>query len=59
MVRPALEFVVQELEALKQEGLFVNIRTLESPQGAWIVSTGGKCSTCAPTTTSAFAMTLC
>jgi hypothetical protein len=33
MVRPALEFVVQELEALKQEGLFVNIRTLESPQG--------------------------
>jgi glycine C-acetyltransferase len=40
MVRPALEFVVQELEALKQEGLFVNIRTLESPQGAWIVVDG-------------------
>jgi glycine C-acetyltransferase len=42
MVRPALEFVVQELEALKQEGLFVNIRTLESPQGAWIVVDGRK-----------------
>jgi len=40
MVRPALEFVVQELETLKQEGLFVNIRTLESPQGAWIVVDG-------------------
>jgi len=35
-----LSFVVQELEALKQEGLFVNIRTLESPQGAWIVVDG-------------------
>jgi len=42
MVRPALEFVLQELEALKQEGLFVNIRTLESPQGAWIVVDGRK-----------------
>ena len=42
MVRPALEFVVQELETLKQEGLFVNIRTLESPQGAWIVVDGRK-----------------
>ena len=40
MVRPALEFVVQELETLKQEGLFVNIRTLESPQGAWIIVDG-------------------
>jgi glycine C-acetyltransferase len=42
MVRPALEFMVQELETLKQEGLFVNIRTLESPQGAWIVVDGRK-----------------
>ncbi|MCS7263270.1 MAG: glycine C-acetyltransferase [Armatimonadetes bacterium] len=42
MVRPALSFVVQELEALKQEGLFINIRTLESPQGAWIVVDGKK-----------------
>lgn len=42
MVRPALSFVVQELEALKQEGLFVTIRTLESPQGAWITVDGRK-----------------
>lgn len=42
MVRPALSFVVQELEALKQEGLFVTIRILESPQGAWIVVDGRK-----------------
>ncbi len=42
MVRPALSFVAQELEALKQEGLFVTIRALESPQGAWIVVDGRK-----------------
>jgi len=24
-----------EMEALKNEGLLVNIRTIESPQGAW------------------------
>ncbi len=40
MVRPALAFITQELEALKQEGLFVTIRTLESPQGAWITVDG-------------------
>jgi len=34
--------VAQELEALKQEGLFVTIRALESPQGAWIVVDGRK-----------------
>lgn len=42
MVRPALSFVAQELEALKQEGLFITIRALESPQGAWIVVDGRK-----------------
>ncbi|MCS7185552.1 MAG: glycine C-acetyltransferase [Armatimonadetes bacterium] len=42
MVKPALSFVVKELEALKQEGLFVTIRALESPQGAWIVVDGRK-----------------
>jgi len=26
-----------EMEALKNEGLLVNIRTIESPQGAWVV----------------------
>lgn len=40
MVWSALSFITQELEALKQEGLFVTIRTLESPQGAWIVVDG-------------------
>ncbi len=34
--------MAQELEALKQEGLFVTIRALESPQGAWIVVDGRK-----------------
>ncbi|MGQ9462566.1 MAG: glycine C-acetyltransferase [Candidatus Fervidibacter sp.] len=42
MVRPVLEFVVQEMEALKKDGLFMTIRTLESPQGAWIVVDGKK-----------------
>lgn len=42
MVRPVLEFVVQEMEALKRDGLFMTIRTLESPQGAWIVVDGKK-----------------
>lgn len=42
MVRPVLEFVVQETEALKRDGLFMTIRTLESPQGAWIVVDGKK-----------------
>ena len=31
-----LDFVKDELERLKKEGLYVTIRTLESPQGAWI-----------------------
>ncbi len=42
MLRETLAFVEQELEALKQEGLLVTIRTLESPQGAWIVVDGRK-----------------
>lgn len=42
MVREVLAFVAQELDALKQEGLLVTIRTLESPQGAWIIVDGHK-----------------
>jgi len=42
MVREVLAFVRQELEALRQESLLVTIRTLESPQGAWIVVDGRK-----------------
>lgn len=29
-----------EMEALKNDGLLVNIRTIESPQGAWVVVNG-------------------
>lgn len=29
-----------ELENLRNEGLYINIRTLESPQGAWITVNG-------------------
>ena len=32
----------KEVEELKASGLFINIRTLESPQGAWIVVNGKK-----------------
>ena len=31
-----LDFVKEEIERLKKEGLYITIRTLESPQGAWI-----------------------
>jgi glycine C-acetyltransferase len=37
----ALEFMREELERMKREGLYGNIRTLESPQGA-TVKIGGK-----------------
>jgi len=42
MVRDVLAFVRQELEALRQESLLLTIRTLESPQGAWIIVDGRK-----------------
>jgi glycine C-acetyltransferase len=37
-----LDIIPGELEALKEAGLYVHIRTLESPQGAWIVVDGKK-----------------
>lgn len=37
-----LEWVQQELDGLKEAGLYNNIRTLESPQGAWLVVDGKK-----------------
>ncbi len=37
-----LDFVTEELEKLKEAGLFINIRTIESPQGAWIMVDGKK-----------------
>lgn len=37
-----LKWMEEELHRLKEEGRYVTIRTLESPQGAWIVVDGKK-----------------
>jgi len=37
-----LDFITEELEKLKETGLFINIRTIEGPQGAWITVDGKK-----------------
>ncbi|MCF6147387.1 MAG: glycine C-acetyltransferase [Candidatus Kuenenia sp.] len=37
-----LNFINEELEKLEEDGLFINIRTIESPQGAWIKVDGKK-----------------
>ncbi len=37
-----LQFILEELDSLKQAGLLVHPRTLESPQGAWIKVDGRK-----------------
>src|SRR3990172_2879513 len=37
-----LDFITKELEKLKEAGLFINIRTIEGPQGAWITVDGKK-----------------
>jgi len=37
-----LEWITQEIDALKSAGLYNNIRTLNSPQGAWLVVDGKK-----------------
>lgn len=37
-----LQFILEELDRLKQAGLLVHPRTLESPQGAWIKVDGRK-----------------
>ncbi len=42
MVEEKLKWMEEELERLKEEGRYVTIRTLESPQGAWIVVDGKK-----------------
>ncbi len=36
------DWIVQELQNLKEAGLYTNIRTLGSPQGAWLVVDGKK-----------------
>ncbi len=35
-----LDFVKEELKTLETEGLLITIRTIESPQGAWIITDG-------------------
>ena len=37
-----LNFINEELTKLKEAGLLINIRTIESPQGAWITVDGKK-----------------
>ena len=37
-----LDWVQQEIDALKSGGLYNNIRTLSSPQGAWLEVDGKK-----------------
>ncbi len=37
-----LEWIQQEIDSLKAAGLYNNIRTLNSPQGAWLVVDGKK-----------------
>ncbi|MBM2850419.1 MAG: bioF, partial [Anaerolineales bacterium] len=34
------DWITQELDSLKQQGLYNTIRTIESPQGAWLVVDG-------------------
>ncbi len=37
-----LNFITEELDKLKETGLLVRIRTIEGPQGAWIMVDGNK-----------------
>jgi len=37
-----IEWLQQEIDGLKQAGLYNTIRTLSSPQGAWLVVDGKK-----------------
>ena len=37
-----LAFIHQDVAALKEQGLFINIRTIQSPQGAWTTVDGKK-----------------
>jgi glycine C-acetyltransferase len=36
------EWIARELAALKEEGRYIPIRTLQSPQGAWVIIAGKK-----------------
>ncbi len=37
-----LNFITEELSRLKEAGLLVHVRTIEGPQGAWIITDGKK-----------------
>ena len=37
-----LDFIDQDLTNLREQGLFIDIRVLDSPQGAWITVDGKK-----------------
>jgi len=39
---PKLQWIEDELQKLRESGLYTHIRTLESPQGAWLVVDGKK-----------------
>ena len=40
MAQDKLAWIQEELSGLKQQGLYTTIRTIESPQGAWLVVDG-------------------
>lgn len=40
MTETKLRWIEEELAALKEQGLFINLRTIESPAGAWMVVDG-------------------
>ncbi len=42
MAEDVLKFIARELAELKEEGLYKDIYTLESPQGAWVTIKGEK-----------------
>lgn len=42
MAKEFMQFIPDEVSRLKEEGLYTNIKTLESPQGAWVVINGEK-----------------
>jgi len=37
-----LDFITQDVDGLKEAQLFINIRTIQSPVGAWMVVDGKK-----------------
>ena len=40
MTTDKLAFIAEDIAALKEQGLFINIRTIQSPQGAWTMVDG-------------------